>query len=100
MLLAGRKKHEPKPHSLSCTMSTQGRRLMRTPRLRACCTALLAVAVAAMLVMPVAAAGAQTRRTFVFGQSGDATQLDPALIEDGLSARVTVQIFETLAEFD
>ena len=59
-----------------------------------------AVLLATSLVAPAIRVGAQAPRTFVFGQSGDAVKLDPALIEDGLSARVTQQIFEGLVEFD
>ena len=50
-----------------------------------------ALLLAATLVGPAMHAGAQSPRTFVFAQSGDAVKLDPALIEDGLSARVTQQ---------
>jgi len=39
-------------------------------------------------------------RTFVFGQSGDPVTLDPGQVEDNLSSRVTVQIYETLVELD
>jgi peptide/nickel transport system substrate-binding protein len=59
-----------------------------------------ALLVVASLLAPALTAGAQTTRTFVFGQSGDAVKLDPALIEDGLSARATEQIFENLVAFD
>src|SRR5437868_3551626 len=59
-----------------------------------------ALLLAATLLTPALTAGAQTSRTFVFGQSGDAVKLDPALIEDGLSARVTEQVFENLVTFD
>jgi peptide/nickel transport system substrate-binding protein len=54
---------------------------------------------AVALVAP-ATSGAQGSRVFVFAQSSDPQKLDPALIEDGNSARVTEQIFETLLEFD
>ncbi|HEV7666275.1 MAG TPA: ABC transporter substrate-binding protein [Chloroflexota bacterium] len=59
-----------------------------------------AVLLAAALLAPALTVGAQSSRTFVFGQSGDAVKIDPALIEDGLSGRVTNQIFETLVTFD
>ncbi len=72
---------------------------MRFAMRRAWFTLGLAVVLAASLVVP-AITTAQATRTFVFGQSGDPVKLDPALIEDGLSARVTEQIFETLVEFD
>ncbi|HEU5317847.1 MAG TPA: ABC transporter substrate-binding protein [Chloroflexota bacterium] len=38
--------------------------------------------------------------TFVFGRGGDSVRLDPAVITDGESARVTEQIFDTLVMFD
>jgi peptide/nickel transport system substrate-binding protein len=59
-----------------------------------------ALLIAATLLAPAMSVGAQTSRTFVFGQSGDAVKLDPALIEDGLSQRVVSQIFENLVTFD
>ncbi|HLZ26684.1 MAG TPA: ABC transporter substrate-binding protein [Chloroflexota bacterium] len=59
-----------------------------------------ALLLAAALLAPAMHAGAQSSRTLVFAQSGDAVKLDPALIEDGLSARVTEQIFEGLVTFD
>jgi ABC-type transport system substrate-binding protein len=59
-----------------------------------------ALLLAATLLAPALSVGAQASRTLVFGQSGDAVKLDPALIEDGLSARVTQQIFEGLVAFD
>jgi peptide/nickel transport system substrate-binding protein len=59
-----------------------------------------ALLLAATLLAPAMSVGAQSTRTFVFGQSGDAVKLDPALIEDGLSATVTTQIFEGLVGFD
>jgi peptide/nickel transport system substrate-binding protein len=37
--------------------------------------------------------------TFVFGRGGDSVRLDPAVITDGESARVTEQIFDTLLMF-
>ncbi len=68
--------------------------------LRTTALLLLALMAASALVVPALRVGAQAPRTFVFGQSGDAVKLDPALIEDGLSARVTEQMFEGLVEFD
>ena len=38
--------------------------------------------------------------TYVFGRGGDSVRLDPAVITDGESARVTEQIFDTLVMFD
>lgn len=37
--------------------------------------------------------------TFVFGRGGDSVRLDPAVITDGESARVTEQVFDTLIMF-
>lgn len=65
--------------------------------------AFLAIPPALLLALALTATvglEAQATRTFVFGQPGDAVRLDPALIEDGLSLRVTQQIFENLVEFD
>ncbi|MBI2756967.1 MAG: ABC transporter substrate-binding protein [Chloroflexi bacterium] len=62
---------------------------------------MISTLVAVSMLAPAITARAQSSaRVFIFGQSGDATKLDPALIEDGLSSRVTEQIFETLVEFD
>lgn len=38
--------------------------------------------------------------TLVFGRGGDTVNLDPAVVTDGESFRVTKNIFETLIEFD
>lgn len=38
--------------------------------------------------------------TFIFGAQGEPICLDPAIITDGISARVTNQIFEGLVKFD
>jgi peptide/nickel transport system substrate-binding protein len=73
---------------------------MRISMRRAALAIAPAVLLASSLIAPAISVGAQTPRVFVFGQSGDAVKLDPALIEDGLSARVTEQIFEGLVEFD
>ena len=73
---------------------------MRTFARRALLGTAPALLLVASLLAPALSVGAQSPKVFVFGQSGDAVKLDPALIEDGLSARVTEQIFETLVEFD
>jgi len=44
------------------------------------------------------AAGAATNATFVFAGAADPTYLDPALVSDGESFRITKQIFEGLVE--
>lgn len=51
------------------------------------------------LIAQMAAARGQGG-TFVFGGSGDPVKLDPAVITDGNSARITEQIFDTLVMFD
>ncbi len=38
--------------------------------------------------------------TFIFGAQGEPVCLDPAIITDGISARITNQIFEGLVKFD
>ena len=38
--------------------------------------------------------------TLVLGRGGDSVDLDPAIVTDGESFRVTKNIFETLIEFD
>src|SRR3954452_16343266 len=73
---------------------------MRPSAPRAAVALTSALFIAMSLIAPAMTAGAQAPRVFVFGQSGDAVKLDTALIEDGLSARVTEQIFEGLVEFD
>jgi peptide/nickel transport system substrate-binding protein len=73
---------------------------VRSPLRRSLLGLLPGLALAAAMLVPGHPVGAQATRTFVFGQSGDAVKLDPALIEDGLSARATEQIFENLVAFD
>jgi peptide/nickel transport system substrate-binding protein len=38
--------------------------------------------------------------TFIFGNQGEPVCLDPAIMSDGVTARVTNQIFETLVKYD
>jgi peptide/nickel transport system substrate-binding protein len=38
--------------------------------------------------------------TFVFGAQGDPVKLDPADVTDGISLRITRQVYDTLVEFD
>jgi peptide/nickel transport system substrate-binding protein len=52
--------------------------------------------VAAALLGAVAPASAQT---FVFGAQGEPVQLDPAIITDGISSRLTRQIFDGLVKY-
>ena len=51
---------------------------------------------AAALLGAVAPASAQT---FVFGAQGEPVQLDPAIITDGISSRLTRQIFDGLVKY-
>jgi peptide/nickel transport system substrate-binding protein len=53
-------------------------------------------AVASMITL--GAAGAATNTTFIFAGAADPTYLDPALVSDGESFRITKQIFEGLVE--
>jgi peptide/nickel transport system substrate-binding protein len=57
-----------------------------------------AIAVLALFAVATAAGSADkaTADTFVFGASSDPVVLDPAMISDGESFRVTIQIYETL----
>jgi len=43
---------------------------------------------------------AKVQDTFIFGAQGEPVCLDPAIITDGISGRVTNQIFEGLVKFD
>jgi peptide/nickel transport system substrate-binding protein len=52
--------------------------------------------VAAALLSIAAPASAQT---FVFGAQGEPVQLDPAIITDGISSRLTRQIFDGLVKY-
>src|SRR5262245_35568616 len=54
------------------------------------CSALLGLHI---VVAPVAA------QTFVFGAQGEPVQLDPAVITDGISSRVTRQIYDGLVKY-
>src|SRR5947208_7045396 len=58
----------------------------------------LALPLAALLVLVVAgtAGGASRAGTLVFAGASDPTYLDPALVSDGESFRVTEQIYEGL----
>ena len=40
------------------------------------------------------------KKTFIFGAQGEPVCLDPAIITDGISGRVTNQVFEGLVKFD
>src|SRR5919109_2341636 len=57
-----------------------------------------ALAVLGLFAVATAAGSADkaTADTFVFGASSDPVVLDPAMISDGESFRVTIQIYETL----
>jgi peptide/nickel transport system substrate-binding protein len=54
------------------------------------------VVAAAALLLGAAPAVAQT---FVFGAQGEPVQFDPAVITDGISAKITRQVYDTLYEF-
>jgi peptide/nickel transport system substrate-binding protein len=49
---------------------------------------------------PAAKPAAATGNTFVFARGGDSVKLDPAVITDGESHRVTTQVLEQLLKFD
>ena len=49
--------------------------------------------------MLLGAAAPAVAQTFIFGGQGEPVQFDPAVITDGISAKVTRQIFDTLYEF-
>ena len=50
--------------------------------------------VAAVLLLGVAAPA--LAQTFVFGAQGEPVQFDPAVITDGISAKITRQIYDAL----
>ena len=55
-----------------------------------------AIAVAALAAVGTAGGASKAAPTFVFAGAADPTYLDPALVSDGESFRVTEQIFESL----
>src|SRR2546426_1526904 len=65
----------------------------RTGPMRLAMLALLAAV--ALQVTPGAALG----QTFVFGAQGEPVQLDPAIITDGISSRITRQVFDGLVRY-
>src|SRR2546423_14970603 len=54
------------------------------------------VALAALAAVGTAGGASKALPTFVFAGASDPTYLDPALVSDGESFRVTEQIFESL----
>src|SRR3989440_4592512 len=54
------------------------------------------IAVAALAAVGTAGGASSAGPTFVFAGASDPTYLDPALVSDGESFRVTEQIFESL----
>ena len=54
------------------------------------------VVAAALLV---GTAGPAPAQTFIFGAQGEPVQFDPAVITDGISSRITRQVYDTLFEF-
>ncbi len=53
-----------------------------------------------LAMVPTISISAQGGNTFVFGEFGNAVQLDPAVVTDGISFRVTVQGCEALLAYD
>ncbi|MBN1812349.1 MAG: BMP family ABC transporter substrate-binding protein [Anaerolineae bacterium] len=53
-----------------------------------------------MLGAPAAVAPAGAGGTFIFGRGGDSVQLDPAIVTDGESFRVTGQCLEPLYQYE
>src|SRR5438034_9672610 len=58
--------------------------------------ATLALLIGLSLLVPAFQASAQT---FVFGAQGEPVQLDPAVITDGISSRITRQVFDGLVKY-
>jgi peptide/nickel transport system substrate-binding protein len=58
----------------------------------------IAALVAVASFIGLGAAGAATNVTFVFAGAADPTYLDPAIVSDGESFRITKQVFEGLVE--
>ncbi|MBN1563361.1 MAG: ABC transporter substrate-binding protein [Anaerolineae bacterium] len=61
---------------------------------------LLLVVAMVLALVPTVSISAQGGNTFVFGEFGNAVQLDPAVVTDGISFRVTVQGCEALLFYD
>jgi peptide/nickel transport system substrate-binding protein len=69
---------------------------------------LVGVVVIAALVLAACGGGTATpgpevttpKDTFIFGAQGEPVCLDPAIITDGISARITNQIYEGLVKYD
>jgi peptide/nickel transport system substrate-binding protein len=57
----------------------------------------IGIALAGMLV---GAGPAVAQTTFVFGNQGEPVELDPAVITDGISNRITRQVSEGLVKYD
>ena len=68
-------------------------------RKKVVCFALLAVAAAVMLAACGSSGKSSKKSSFVFASSADPVLLDPALVSDGESLRITNQIFESLVGF-
>jgi peptide/nickel transport system substrate-binding protein len=68
----------------------KGRRILLVPVL---------LAAIAAIVVTAAQAGGRASTTMVFGTEADPALLDPALVQDGPSLRVTDQIFNSLVGF-
>src|SRR5262249_57835307 len=50
-------------------------------------------------VLLLGAAGPALAQTFVFGAQGEPVSLDTAIIEDGISQKITSQIYNTLVKY-
>src|SRR5438094_3793167 len=57
----------------------------------------LPLLIAAALLL--GAAGPAPAQTLVFGAQGEPVQLDPAVITDGISSRITRQVFDGLVKY-
>lgn len=57
------------------------------------------VAVLALALLAGAWSAPGLAQTFVFGAQGEPVQLDPAVITDGISAKVTRQVFDNLVKY-
>lgn len=57
------------------------------------------VVLVVLAALTLGAAGPALGQTFIFGAQGEPVQFDPAVITDGISAKITRQIFDTLYEF-
>src|SRR5438034_5829506 len=85
-------------HGAYFRLTRQGGRAGRSSSMRGIVTRLVLpfVALAALAAVGTAGGASKAAPTFVFAGAADPTYLDPALVSDGESFRVTGQIFERL----